>query len=274
MILSKILKEHRSQKNWTQEDLANYSGVSLPTIKRYEAGSDNATTTNLKKIADAFEVDISNFLSPNLSPKSKKNVSQSTNLSKNLSPNQTNLKNISKSTNQQEVLNHNNDSSLVVRKLFVSDEKKSISQTKLKEAEKESFYYIPKLNISASAGGGNELEGLECYESGELMAIDKAFFKTIPSSSIKAIRVDGYSMTPMLFPDSWVIFEESADFKGDGLYVLNYNGQLMVKLLQLNPFENILEIISVNKEYKSYSIKLDESQTPLFIKGKVLRSVI
>ncbi|MFY4691480.1 XRE family transcriptional regulator [Campylobacter jejuni] len=234
MILSKILKEHRSQKNWTQEDLANYSGVSLPTIKRYETGSDNATTTNLKKIADAFDVDISNFLSPNLSPKSKKNVSQSTNLSKNLSP----------------------------------------SQTNLKKSQEESFYYIPKLNISASAGGGNELEGLECYESGELMAIDKAFFKTIPSSSIKAIRVDGYSMTPMLFPDSWVIFEESADFKGDGLYVLNYNGQLMVKLLQLNPFENILEIISVNKEYKSYSIKLDESQTPLFIKGKVLRSVI
>ncbi|MBS4313356.1 helix-turn-helix domain-containing protein [Campylobacter vulpis] len=224
------MKEHRSQKNWTQEDLANYSGVSLPTIKRYEAGSDNATTTNLKKIADAFEVDISNFLSP----KSKKNVSQSAKLSKNLSP----------------------------------------SQTKLKETEKESFYYIPKLNISASAGGGNELKGLECYESGELMAIDKAFFKTIPSAGIKAIRVDGYSMTPMLFPDSWVIFEESADFKGDGLYVLNYNGQLMVKLLQLNPFENILEIISVNKEYKSYSIKLDELQTPLFIKGKVLRSVI
>ncbi|TKX29534.1 transcriptional regulator [Campylobacter estrildidarum] len=229
-----MLKEYRFYKNWTQEDLANYSGVSLPTIKRYEAGNDNATTTNLKKIADALEVDVSNFLSPNLSPKSKKNVSQSTNLNKNLSPN----------------------------------------QTKLKKPQEESFYYIPKLNINASAGGGNEVEGLEHYESGELMAIDKAFFKTIPSTNIKAIRVDGYSMTPMLFPDSWVIFEEGSDFKGDGLYVLNYNGQLMVKLLQLNPFENILEIISVNKEYKSYSVKLDESQISVLIKGKVLRSVI
>lgn len=190
-----------------------------------------------KKIADAFEVSI-DYFNDNLS------------------------------------ISKNNKMSISGKNLSINSNKVSINQTNLKETEEESFYYIPKLNISASAGGGNELEGLECYESGELMAIDKAFFKTIPSASIKAIRVDGYSMTPMLFPDSWVIFEESADFKGDGLYVLNYNGQLMVKLLQLNPFENILEIISVNKEYKSYSIKLDESQTPLFIKGKVLRSVI
>lgn len=225
MELSSKLKELRKLRNWTQRDLAYFSGVSLDSIRGYEINkTTNITKKNLQKIASAFGISETDFYFNNLS------VSE--------------------------------------------NEKMSVSQTKLKEAEKESFYYIPKLNISASAGGGNELEGLECYESGELMAIDKAFFKTIPSSSIKAIRVDGYSMTPMLFPDSWVIFEESADFKGDGLYVLNYNGQLMVKLLQLNPFENILEIISVNKEYKSYSIKLDESQTPLFIKGKVLRSVI
>lgn len=141
-------------------------------------------------------------------------------------------------------------------------------------SKQENFYYIPKLNITASAGGGNELEGLECYESGELMAIDKAFFKTPPSKNIKAIKVDGYSMIPMLMPDSWVIFEETNEFKGDGLYVLNYNNQLMVKLLQLNPFEKLLEIISVNKEYKSYQVRIEENQLALIIKGKVLRSII
>ncbi|MBC5858058.1 LexA family transcriptional regulator [Campylobacter jejuni] len=238
MNLAQKIKAARNNLGITQEKLSELSGISIQNIKKLETSpNSNPTNNTLKKLALALEVNEEYFvskLSPSTYPKMSPNVSQSAKLSKNLSP----------------------------------------SQTKLKETEKESFYYIPKLNINASAGGGNELEGLECYESGELMAIDKAFFKTIPSSSIKAIRVDGYSMTPMLFPDSWVIFEESADFKGDGLYVLNYNGQLMVKLLQLNPFENILEIISVNKEYKSYSIKLDESQTPLFIKGKVLRSVI
>ncbi|EPA2295199.1 XRE family transcriptional regulator [Campylobacter jejuni] len=239
MNLAQKIRALRENKGWTQTELAQYSGIGKSTIQLYESNNakKNPTIENLKKIADAFEVSI-DYFNDNLS------------------------------------ISKNNKMSISGKNLSINSNKVSINQTNLKETEEESFYYIPKLNISASAGGGNELEGLECYESGELMAIDKAFFKTIPSASIKAIRVDGYSMTPMLFPDSWVIFEESADFKGDGLYVLNYNGQLMVKLLQLNPFENILEIISVNKEYKSYNIKLDESQTPLFIKGKVLRSVI
>lgn len=138
----------------------------------------------------------------------------------------------------------------------------------------DDFYFIPKLNITASAGGGNELEGLECYESGQTLAIDKAFFKAIPSHNIKAIRVDGYSMIPLLFPDSWVIFEEGNEFKGDGLYIINYANQLMVKLLQLNPITNILEIISINKDYKSYEVSVSESQELCLIRGKVLRSII
>lgn len=162
----------------------------------------------------------------------------------------------------------------IARILKVDENYFSATPATAHSSKQENFYYIPKLNITASAGGGNELEGLECYESGELMAIDKAFFKTPPSKNIKAIKVDGYSMIPMLMPDSWVIFEETNEFKGDGLYVLNYNNQLMVKLLQLNPFEKLLEIISVNKEYKSYQVRIEENQLALIIKGKVLRSII
>ncbi|EAH4874488.1 helix-turn-helix domain-containing protein [Campylobacter coli] len=238
MEIGKKIRIAREEHGYSQEQLASELGITTRTLQNYEYGKSDVGVILITKIANILKISSDYFFKDDSSLIVRKSLNKN------------------------------------VRKSFVSNKKMSVSQTKLKETEKESFYYIPKLNISASAGGGNELEGLECYESGELMAIDKAFFKTPPSASIKAIRVDGYSMTPMLFPDSWVIFEESADFKGDGLYVLNYNGQLMVKLLQLNPFENILEIISVNKEYKSYSIKLDESQTPLFIKGKVLRSVI
>ncbi|EFC33229.1 transcriptional regulator, putative [Campylobacter jejuni subsp. jejuni 414] len=135
------------------------------------------------------------------------------------------------------------------------------------------FYSIPKLNISASAGGGNELIGLEEYETGEMLELSKAFFKTTPKN-LKAIKVDGYSMVPMLLPDSWVVFEETHEYQGDGLYILNFDNQLMVKLLQLNPISKILDIISVNKDYKSYSIDLKDSQIELIIQGKVLRSII
>lgn len=141
-------------------------------------------------------------------------------------------------------------------------------------SDPSSYYIIPKLTLHAQAGGGNEILDLECYESGEMLTIDKAFFKVIPSYKLKAIKVEGYSMIPMLLPDSWVVFEEGREYKGDGLYIINYAGQLMVKLLQLDPVRKILDIVSVNKEYKSYSIPLSESQVEIIIIGKVLRCII
>lgn len=157
-------------------------------------------------------------------------------------------------------------------KKFYTDKEEN---TLVKDTNKQeiNFYSIPKLNISASAGGGNELIGLEEYETGEMLELSKAFFKTTPKN-VKAIKVDGYSMVPMLLPDSWVVFEETHKYQGDGLYILNFDNQLMVKLLQLDPISKILDIISVNKDYKSYSIDLRDSQVEIIIQGKVLRSII
>ncbi|EAL5903158.1 LexA family transcriptional regulator [Campylobacter lari] len=157
------------------------------------------------------------------------------------------------------------------KKFYIDKEKNT--QTKDINKQEINFYSIPKLNISASASGGNELIGLEEYETGEMLELSKAFFKTTPKN-LKAIKVDGYSMVPMLLPDSWVVFEETHEYQGDGLYILNFDNQLMVKLLQLNPISKILDIISVNKDYKSYSIDLKDSQIELIIQGKVLRSII
>ena len=157
------------------------------------------------------------------------------------------------------------------KKFYISQEENI--ETKNINKQESSFYSIPKLNISVSAGGGNELIGLEEYESGEMLELSKAFFKT-KTKNVKAIKVDGYSMIPMLLPDSWVIFEEVHEYQGDGLYILNFDNQLMVKLLQLDPISKILDIISVNKDYKSYSIDLKDSQIELIIQGKVLRSII
>lgn len=157
------------------------------------------------------------------------------------------------------------------KKFYINKEENV--QTKDINKQDTNFYSIPKLNISASAGSGNELIGLEEYESGEMLELSKAFFKTTPKN-VKAIKVDGYSMIPMLLPNSWVIFEEIHEYQGDGLYILNFDNQLMVKLLQLDPISKILDIISVNKDYKSYSIDLRDSQVEIIIQGKVLRSII
>ncbi|EAH7530765.1 XRE family transcriptional regulator, partial [Campylobacter jejuni] len=156
------------------------------------------------------------------------------------------------------------------KKFYIDKEENALNKDRNKQ--EINFYSIPKLNISASAGGGNELIGLEEYETGEMLELSKAFFKTTPKN-VKAIKVDGYSMIPMLLPDSWVIFEEIHEYQGDGLYILNFDNQLMVKLLQLDPISKVLDIISVNKDYKSYSLDLKDSQVEIIIQGKVLRSI-
>ncbi|PCM57093.1 hypothetical protein CP502_05255, partial [Campylobacter sp. BCW_8712] len=122
MELSSKLKELRKLRNWTQRDLAYFSGVSLDSIRGYEINkTTNITKKNLQKIASAFGISETDFYFNNLS------------------------------------VSENEKMSVSDKNLSVSGNKMSVSQTKLKEAEKESFYYIPKLNISASAGGGNEL---------------------------------------------------------------------------------------------------------------------
>lgn len=232
-------------------ELSKLSGVPIDTIKTYTSKKGiqhNPTIGFLRKISAV--IDLNGFLNPVTLPVTSEVVPKLS------------LSNVPKSEKN-------------VPKLSLS-QKNSIPHSKNspQTLNQDDFYFIPKLNITASAGGGNELEGLECYESGQTLAIDKAFFKAIPSHNIKAIRVDGYSMIPLLFPDSWVIFEEGNEFKGDGLYIINYANQLMVKLLQLNPITNILEIISTNKDYKSYEVSLSESQELCLIRGKVLRSII
>ena len=56
---SKRLKELRKERGLTQEDLSKLSGVSFPTISRYENGQrDEPKLTILKTLANYFDVTI------------------------------------------------------------------------------------------------------------------------------------------------------------------------------------------------------------------------
>ena len=163
------------------------------------------------------------------------------------------------------------------KRLIEFADKLNISVDELKNGnttESNDTFSIKKItSYFASAGGGNEINDIEVYDTDEVLQIDKAFFKLPPSKNARAIRVDGYSMVPMLLPDSWVIFEEQSEFKGDGLYVINYSGQLMVKLLQLTP-KGILRVISKNEDFESYEIKVNEDNQYFHIVGKVIKSIV
>ncbi len=234
-----MIRELREDMGLSQIELAEAIGVSERTMRRYEQEEDSIQIGTLKKIFDVLGMSSNNsFFVQQMSSNPINDVQHS--------------KNVTKSSNE----------------CYLVEENENVYKSSLSQ----SFYSIPVLSIKASAGRGNDIMELESYESGEVMCIDKGFFKSPPNAKVRIIQVDGYSMIPMLLPDSWVIFEESDVWRGDGLYVLNYDNELMVKLLQKLPNGN-LEIISANKDYKSFVIERD-TQSVVRIVGKVLRSIL
>lgn len=53
-----IVKKLRVERNWSQEQLAEFCGLSVRTIQRVESGNQ-ASVETLKCLASVFEVDIS-----------------------------------------------------------------------------------------------------------------------------------------------------------------------------------------------------------------------
>lgn len=129
-----------------------------------------------------------------------------------------------------------------------------------------------KLSPHISAGNGSNIESIDSVEKMGEFVLDICTFKTPPPKRLFAMQVDGYSMIPMVFPDSWVVFDDATHFKGDGLYVINWRNVLMVKLLQVNS-DGMFRIVSANKDYESYTVEPDD-QSVFRIFGKVLRTII
>ncbi len=239
MTLFENIKALRVEKDWTQGDLAKFAGVSIETIKRYENGKTNPTNDNLSKIANALGVEIKNLYdgaSPSVSLSQKNNMSLSV---KKVSPSLSNLK----KTEEADQISHDQ-------------------------------ILIRKLSSAVGAGESVDINGVEVYDTDVLVPFSQMLFKVRPKKidRIRCMQVDGYSMVPMLFPDSWVIADVTAKFEGDGLYIINYCGNFMVKLLQKSP-GGTLHIKSVNKDYDSYEIGPDD-EAQAYIVGKVLRCVI
>ncbi|MFI3314441.1 MAG: helix-turn-helix domain-containing protein [Rikenellaceae bacterium] len=53
-----IIKERRSLLRLTQQDLADYSGLSLRVIKSIESGKGNPSVSTLTKIADTLGLEL------------------------------------------------------------------------------------------------------------------------------------------------------------------------------------------------------------------------
>ena len=242
MGIGQKIRFFREERNLTQQELATLAGVSDKTIQRYEKSNDENLTTNvIKKIAKGLNLDIDALTQQGI----KLGVPQSVPLS---------------------TLQFKKEVSLNTKIL-------SPNTSKLKETETDQIF-IRKLSSSVGAGESVDINGIEIYDTDVLVPFSRMLFKVCPknTSRIRCMPVEGYSMVPMLYPDSWVIADVTAKFEGDGLYIINYCDNFMVKLLQKSP-DGTLHIKSINKEYDSYDIGPDDD-VQVYIVGKVLRCVI
>ena len=134
-------------------------------------------------------------------------------------------------------------------------------------------YWIKKINQKVGAGTSVDITEVDVIDEDDKFFVPATFFKTImKNEKLRMAQVDGYSMVPMLHPDNWVIFEKTKEFKGDGLYVIMYNDNLMVKILQKTPRGN-LYIKSTNKDYESFELDEDTCGSCQIV-GKVIKCII
>ncbi|MDR1452060.1 MAG: helix-turn-helix domain-containing protein [Helicobacteraceae bacterium] len=156
-------------------------------------------------------------------------------------------------------------------KLQLEKMSSSIKQSTTSSAHRRAaVIHIPRLIIHARGGQGAHLEGIEDFPTEGTVALDTAFFRVEPPATLFAICVDGYSMAPMVLPGSWIIFDAAEnEYKGDGLYILNWRNELMVKVLQVDP-RGQLHIKSANKDYDSWIVDPDD-QSVFRIVGRVIK---
>ncbi|MBR4141244.1 MAG: LexA family transcriptional regulator [Campylobacter sp.] len=234
MNLAQKIRALRSERGLSQGDLAKKSGVGKSSIQLYESGGGNITYSNLEKLANALNVDTSYF-SENLSVSPVHKSSVSLSVSQSVSQNNAKISDLS----------------------FTDD----------------NAVFITALNSKVGAGESIDINGALVCDTDTKMPFSLTLFKTPPRvKNLRCMQVSGYSMIPTLYPDSWVIFELGCEFLGDGLYVISFGDSLMVKLVQRSP-NGALDIISTNKEYKSYRIDAGD-ETSIKIIGKVLRCII
>ena len=131
-------------------------------------------------------------------------------------------------------------------------------------------YFIDLLNVRAGAG-----EGIYNYviETVDTISLDKSFFRTpINTNKIKGIQVDGDSMEPTLRDGDYVLIDENINFGTNGIYAIQYGGQILIKRLQFKMDGTIL-IISANDKYDKEEFNPNENQLPFQVLGIKILSI-
>ena len=133
--------------------------------------------------------------------------------------------------------------------------------------EQMAVKFIPLFDQAASAGPGTEL--LDHTEPKEFIPIPEEVIKHYPDETILAVFASGDSMEGANISDGDYIFFAQGKIKGDGIYVLSVQGELLVKRLSFDPILHKLHIYSENPKYPTPTT-IDINSEDVRIEGKVV----
>lgn len=224
MDLAQKIRSLREDKEWTQGDLAEKSGVGKSSIQLYESGKGNITQLNLEKIASAFGVNVSYFLNDKMSNSLSISVHKS-------SPN------MSISPEKSETLQK-------MQKVINEQENKLIN-----------LRFFP--NVSAAAGYGANNDD----ESFKSIPVTASFLTTIlriPAKQYDVINVLGNSMEPFLKDGDMVLVLPTHEASNGEIVIANLGGDLYVKKLLKDPIKRRIRLTSMNELYEDIVVEDDE----------------
>ena len=124
---------------------------------------------------------------------------------------------------------------------------------------------IPFVNQKLSAGTGENYLSDDDIET-RIINISEYLARGIDKSTLLAAEVSGDSMIDeMIFPGDIVIFSRGL-IRQEGIYVINYASDVLVKKLAFDALKNTVDIISGNKNYPTRTVDADS----VAILGKVV----
>lgn len=124
---------------------------------------------------------------------------------------------------------------------------------------------IPVIASKVSAGSGEEWRD-EDFLEGQMVPITKDLIKGHDVKKIFAAQVKGDSMIDAMIFDGDYVFAVKDEIRGDGIYILSVDGEVLVKRLEYDAFEHKVNVISANKAYQPRTVDEDR----IIILGKVI----
>lgn len=130
--------------------------------------------------------------------------------------------------------------------------------------DKSQFIYVPVYG-KASAGNG--------YINMETVLYDKLIHINGYSHDSFLIEVSGDSMEPTILDGEYVLVDPTSIEICEGkIYVITYNGETFIKMIEKHEEDGIVLLKSINQKYRDKIIKKEEFES-VKIEGRVVKVI-